>query len=101
MFEIGSNNLTTAGTVIDRKVDHPAVCRLTLERGHQYHLLCHQPPPSSSRIILSVALEIPSTAVNMSKGLAMGELAHCLKRRVLPTCSAPFSVYPGGMEILQ
>ncbi len=22
MFEIGSNNLTTAGTVIDRKVDH-------------------------------------------------------------------------------
>jgi hypothetical protein len=68
MFEIGSNNLTTAGTVIDRKVDHPAVCRLTLERGHQYHLLCHQAPPSSSRIILSVALEIPSTAVNMSKG---------------------------------
>jgi hypothetical protein len=45
MFEIGSNNLTTAGTVIDRKVDHPAVCRLTLERGHQYHLLCHQVPP--------------------------------------------------------
>ena len=68
MFEIGSNNLTTAGTVIDRKVDHPAVCRLTLERGHQYHLLCHQAPPSSSQIILSVALEIPSTAVNMSKG---------------------------------
>jgi hypothetical protein len=25
-------------------VDHPAVCRLTLERGHQYHLLCHQAP---------------------------------------------------------
>ena len=34
--------------------------------------------------------------------IAMGELAHCLKRRVfLPTCSAPFSVYPGDMEILQ
>src|SRR6266481_4962369 len=59
-FEIGSNNLNTISVaVIDRIMDHSAVCRLTLERGHQYHL-CHQAPPSNSRTILSVALEIPS-----------------------------------------
>ena len=59
-FKIGSNNLNTTAAVIDRIMDHPAVCRLTLERGHQSHLLCHQAPLSSSLIILSVALEIPS-----------------------------------------
>ena len=42
-FEIGSNNLNTTAAVIDRIVDHPAVCRLTRERGKQSQLLCHQP----------------------------------------------------------
>ena len=60
-LEIGSNNLKTPDTVIDKIMDYLAVCRLTLERGHQSHLFCHQASVSiSSRIILSVALEIPS-----------------------------------------
>ena len=60
-LEIGSNNLKTPATVIDKIMDYLAVWRLTLERGHQSHLFCHQASVSiSSRIILSVALEIPS-----------------------------------------
>src|SRR5882724_10295910 len=60
-LKIGSNNLKTPDTVIDKIMDYLAVCRLTLERGHQSHLFCHQASVSiSSRIILSVALEIPS-----------------------------------------
>ena len=60
-LEIGSNNLKTPATAIDKIMDYLAVCRLTLERGHQSHLFCHQAPVSiSSRTILSVALEIPS-----------------------------------------
>ena len=70
-LEIGANNLNTAATVIDRIMDYLAVCCLTLERGHQCHLFCHQAPVSiSSRIILSVALAIPSTSGRRHTGFA-------------------------------
>ena len=43
-LEIGSNNLKTPATVIDKIMDYLAVCRLTLERGHQSHLFTIRPP---------------------------------------------------------
>src|SRR4030095_3616925 len=39
-LKIVSNNLKTPATVIDKIMDYLAVCRLTLERGHQSHLFC-------------------------------------------------------------
>src|SRR4029450_11851472 len=87
-LKIGSNNLKTPDTVIDKITDYLAVCRLTLERGHQSHLFCHQPPVSiSSRIILSVALEIPSR----SRGAEREPILH-LTTNTHGSLSLPYSL---------
>jgi hypothetical protein len=56
------------------------------------------------RSAIQAAESLWGSLTTETAAIATGELAHCLKRRVFlikPTCSSPFPVYPGGMEILQ